>query len=327
MAQAYTAPTWTDGSGEGISASNLQSISNTLQGIVQGTDKAIHNISINGSTITFTFVDGTIETAQAVDLKGISSIAKTSTLGNVDTYTITYSDGTTSTFYVTNGRDGAIQYTEGTNIHIDNENVISTYNVFAQDDPDVSDMNDTDLMPLSRNAYTKVITWSNIKAKLKTYFDGLYGAITSIATNEPNATASQAYAAGEHFYKNGKFCTAKAAIASGATFTLGTNYTEGTVADDTIYYVDVSVAGQAITSYSNDLQIYYGSKAIDGLPANAYGVGWCWAKDRYWEAVNIVLVNDDDAPYITLGFFHPSSYTIRDRQEMVIRVFYKIINY
>ena len=55
--------------------------------------------------------------------------------------------------------------------------------------------------------------------------------ISAIAPNEPNATASQAYAAGEHFYKNGKFCTAQTAIASGATFTLGTNYTEGTVAD------------------------------------------------------------------------------------------------
>lgn len=55
--------------------------------------------------------------------------------------------------------------------------------------------------------------------------------ISAIAPNEPNATASQAYAAGEHFYKNGKFCTAKTAIASGATFTLGTNYVEGMVAE------------------------------------------------------------------------------------------------
>ena len=38
--------------------------------------------------------------------KGISSIAKTGTSGLVDTYTITYSDGTTSTFTVTNGAAG-----------------------------------------------------------------------------------------------------------------------------------------------------------------------------------------------------------------------------
>lgn len=38
---------------------------------------------------------------------GISSIVKTSTVGLVDTYTITMTDGTTTTFTVTNGRDGS----------------------------------------------------------------------------------------------------------------------------------------------------------------------------------------------------------------------------
>lgn len=38
---------------------------------------------------------------------GISTIVKTSTVGLVDTYTITMTDGTTSTFTVTNGRDGS----------------------------------------------------------------------------------------------------------------------------------------------------------------------------------------------------------------------------
>lgn len=37
----------------------------------------------------------------------VKSITKTSSEGNVDTYTITYSDGSTSTFSVTNGLDGA----------------------------------------------------------------------------------------------------------------------------------------------------------------------------------------------------------------------------
>lgn len=37
---------------------------------------------------------------------GISTIVKTSTVGLVDTYTITMTDGTTATFTVTNGRDG-----------------------------------------------------------------------------------------------------------------------------------------------------------------------------------------------------------------------------
>ena len=41
------------------------------------------------------------------DGNGIVSIIKTSTSGLVDTYTITYTNGTTSTFAVTNGKDGA----------------------------------------------------------------------------------------------------------------------------------------------------------------------------------------------------------------------------
>ena len=106
MALAYTAPTWTDGSGEGISASNLQAISNCIEGLVQGSDKAVHAVSINGSTITLTYADGTSEDFTAVDIKGIASIEKTSSSGLVDTYTITYSDGTTDTFTVENGEPG-----------------------------------------------------------------------------------------------------------------------------------------------------------------------------------------------------------------------------
>ena len=42
------------------------------------------------------------------DGRGITSITKTSTSGLVDTYTITYTDNTTSTFEVTNGQDGEV---------------------------------------------------------------------------------------------------------------------------------------------------------------------------------------------------------------------------
>lgn len=41
------------------------------------------------------------------DGKGIQNIRKTGTSGLVDTYTITYTDGSTSTFTVTNGTSGA----------------------------------------------------------------------------------------------------------------------------------------------------------------------------------------------------------------------------
>lgn len=107
MALAYTAPTWTDGSGTGISASQLQALCNCVEGLVQGSDKAIHSFVMSGQTITVTYADGTQETFTATGLKGISSITKTGTVGLVDTYTITYTDGTTETFNVTNGEQGA----------------------------------------------------------------------------------------------------------------------------------------------------------------------------------------------------------------------------
>lgn len=40
--------------------------------------------------------------------RGITNIQKTSTSGLVDTYTISYTDNTNSTFEVTNGQDGEV---------------------------------------------------------------------------------------------------------------------------------------------------------------------------------------------------------------------------
>lgn len=106
MGAAYVAPQWQNGTGEGISASNLQSISNCLEDIVQGSDKAIHSISFSNGYATITYVDGTVESNVPANMKGISTIAKTGTSGKVDTYTVTYTDGTTYTYTVTNGADG-----------------------------------------------------------------------------------------------------------------------------------------------------------------------------------------------------------------------------
>jgi|GEM_PF-1959403 len=61
----------------------------------------------NGTTWTSLGVKATGSNgAQGTPGKGIASILKTNTDGFVDTYTITYTDGTTTTFTVTNGKDG-----------------------------------------------------------------------------------------------------------------------------------------------------------------------------------------------------------------------------
>ena len=78
------------------------------QGIQGATGNGIQSItktSSNGLTDTYTilFTDGSSTTFEVENGKGIVSIEKTSSEGNVDTYTITYNDDTTSTFTVTNG--------------------------------------------------------------------------------------------------------------------------------------------------------------------------------------------------------------------------------
>ena len=54
----------------------------------------------------------------------------------------------------------------------------------------------------------------------------------SIVPVEDKDTASQDYAKGKFFFRHGKFCKAKAPIAKGARFTLGTNYTVTSMADE-----------------------------------------------------------------------------------------------
>lgn len=90
-------------------------------GAVAGKNCTIESIEpiTGGNRITFqwTLDNGTIKTdtldvmdgvdgADGEDGNGIASIAKTSTSGLVDTYTITFTDGNTETFTVTNGQDG-----------------------------------------------------------------------------------------------------------------------------------------------------------------------------------------------------------------------------
>jgi hypothetical protein len=69
---------------------------------------------------------------------------------------------------------------------------------------------------------------ANLKAKL----EGLPWDMSMIAPTENKATASRAYSAGQYFLKGNQFCKALTSIASGATFTLNTNYTVTTVASE-----------------------------------------------------------------------------------------------
>lgn len=74
------------------------------------TGNGIESVTLNDDytlTINFTngesFTTGSIRGEQGDTGNGILSVSKSGTSGNVDTYTITFTDGTTTTFTVTNG--------------------------------------------------------------------------------------------------------------------------------------------------------------------------------------------------------------------------------
>ena len=76
-----------------------------LKGETGGTIENIEKTSTSGNVDTYTIYtnDGDTYTFTVTNGTSIESIEKTSTSGNVDTYTITLTNGDTSTFTVTNG--------------------------------------------------------------------------------------------------------------------------------------------------------------------------------------------------------------------------------
>ena len=77
-----------------------------------------------------------------------------------------------------------------------------------------------------------------------------------VGTVESGTTASQAYAVGEHFIRNDAFCTAIAAIASGATLTLNTNYVEGTIAEAVANKYNYSTTEHVVGKWIDGSDIY-----------------------------------------------------------------------
>ena len=107
LVDTYTI-TYTDGT---TSTFTLTNGADGLQGIQGEAGEDGHSPVITIGTNGNWYIDGVDTLVQAQGLQGevgngISAIALTKTEGLVDTYTITYTDGTTSTFTLTNGADG-----------------------------------------------------------------------------------------------------------------------------------------------------------------------------------------------------------------------------
>lgn len=90
--------------------------------------------------------------------------------------------------------------------------------------------------------------------------------ISAIGTDESGrTTASRQYAYGERFYKDGKFCRIKTTdgVAQGATWTLGTNYTEGDIASSLEEYVKSNSSGVAsVQAKTNEWMIVFANGGL-----------------------------------------------------------------
>ena len=126
---------------------------------------------------------------------GIQSVTKTSTSGLVDTYTILYTDGTTSTFAVTNGADGR-DGVDGHSPTITTSRVGNTVTILSdgesigtvQDGADGTDGQD------GQDGHTPTITASKTDKVTTVYADGVaiatindgvdgQGAVTDVTVN------------------------------------------------------------------------------------------------------------------------------------------------
>jgi len=127
MSLNYTKPIWTNDEGTSINAARLQAISDVLDGLVNSNDKSVSNISFDstGSTMTITFVDGSIQTVSNAmagpagpqgeqgnpgsngsdGSDGFSPVATVTKTGNIATISITDKNGTT-TATIRDGSDG-----------------------------------------------------------------------------------------------------------------------------------------------------------------------------------------------------------------------------
>ncbi len=171
---------------------------------------SIEKTSTSGvvDTYTVTLTDGTTSTFTVTNGSNIDSIEKTSSSGLVDTYTVTLTDGSTSTFEVTNGADGE----DGA----DGRGIVSITKTGTQGLVDTYTITYTD-------GSTSTFTVTNADGSTMQ---------ENLATVETTNTASQPYAVGEFLVFGGRLCKVTTAIAQGDTLVIGTNIDYDTVGSE-----------------------------------------------------------------------------------------------
>ena len=93
--------------------------------------------------------------------------------------------------------------------------------------------------------YREMMAWDDVEKAIEPKAD-----ISAIGTDESGrTTASRQYTRGERFYKDGKYCRTKTAVAQGATWTLNTNYEETSIASEQRVQEESASVPSAMSSY------------------------------------------------------------------------------
>lgn len=83
----------------------------TTQDVGSVRGRGLSHADLDGDNLILVYTDGATQNVGSVKGRGIQSIAKTGTAGKVDTYTVTYTDGSTWSYTVQNGNDAAFDGT------------------------------------------------------------------------------------------------------------------------------------------------------------------------------------------------------------------------
>lgn len=159
----------------------------------------------NGAFVKVTMLKG--ETGS-----NIATIVKTSTSGLVDTYTITLTDGSTTTFEVTNGSD--IDTIEKTST----SGLVDTYTVTLT------------------NGHTTTFEVTN----------GTNGSNANLADIAPNTTAQKDYAVNEHIILEEIYYIVTQPILTGETIEVGVNIEERKVGDEISFIANIRVDNEIL---------------------------------------------------------------------------------
>lgn len=201
--------------------------------LIKGADgnsiSTIEKTSTSGlvDTYTVTLTDGSQTTFTVTNGSSIESITKTSTSGLTDTYTVTLTNGETSTFQVTNAKSITSIDKTSTSGLVDTYTI--TYNDGTTSTFTVTNGAGVDIVDNLNSTDPDKGLSANQGHELKGQIDDAQG---NIATIEPTNTASQAYAVGEFLVYDGKLHKVTQAIAQGDTLTLGTNIVLDTVGSE-----------------------------------------------------------------------------------------------